>query len=418
MKRRRALSRIGVSAIALTAGVPSISKAGPPSKGGSPADIVVPDDYSTIQAAVDAATAGETVLVDGGTYREQVLINKDLTLKGQDGATVEAPDGLTTYTIVESLSTWAPMVFAYGGSISSGEVSGSGTVAVDISGLSFDGRGDTGQSGRKTAVLYRNVGGATESAITDNSVTDLGTPGDSIGIVAYGDSDVRVDNNTLAGFGRGGIGANGDGGDHPSPNMVVRNNEIDSESDPGGSAPNGVQIGFGATGQVRENTIKNCRYADDIDGLFQASGILLFESDGVKVQGNTLENNDVAIAASAWGWFLGSANNHKVVKNDITDALIGVNLRATAWDQDGGLASFTNQDPSVNNNKVVNNDLADPEDGPTGEIGVSIESNDRGDDDGYEPAAKNNKVIRNTIEGFDEQISDEGTDTRISAIEP
>ncbi len=46
--------------------------------------VVVPDDYSTIQGAVDAASAGDTVFVREGTYYERVEINKTLTLVGEN----------------------------------------------------------------------------------------------------------------------------------------------------------------------------------------------------------------------------------------------------------------------------------------------------------------------------------------------
>src|SRR6266542_2474934 len=46
---------------------------------------------TTIQAAVDAAMPGDTVLVPPGTYRESVLIDKsDLTLRGSRGAEIDA----------------------------------------------------------------------------------------------------------------------------------------------------------------------------------------------------------------------------------------------------------------------------------------------------------------------------------------
>lgn len=349
-----------------------------------------------------------------------MLANKDLHLRGREGATLEAPDSMDTFQIVESLSTWAPVLFAYGGGVSSGEVSGSEVVDVDVTGLTVDGRGDTSQSGRKTAVLFRNVGRTDPARVAGNDVVDLGVPGDTIGIVAYGDSTVRAEDNRLVGFGRGGIGANGDGGAHPSPEITVRGNEIDAQASAGGSAPNGVQIGFGASGTVQRNVIRNCRYATGTDGLFQSSGVLVFESDGVAVRGNSLTNNDVAVAVSAWGWFLESASNCKVTRNEVSDALIGANLRATAWDQDGGLAFLTNQDPSVGNNKIVNNEFVDPQGGPTGEVGIAVESNDRGDDDQYEPAVGNNKVVRNHIRGFDEGVVDEGSATKTAAqvIEP
>jgi nitrous oxidase accessory protein NosD len=410
MFRRGLLSRVGGTVLATT--VASGSVAAKPGKGGK-ADEVVPDDHETIQGAVDAAGPGDTVLVDGGTYREQVVVNEDLTLRGQSGATVEALDSLSTYTLSESGSSWAPMLLAYGGDVDDGTISGGGTVGVDVTGFTFDGRGATGQSGRKTGILYRNVNGSSPARVVDNSVVDLGTPGSTIGIVAYGDSDVTIEGNELTGFGRGGIGANGDGGEHPSPHVVVRDNDLDSESDPDGSAPNGVQIGFGATGRVEDNTIENCRYAESVDAPWQASGVLVFESDGVQIRNNTLDNNDVAAAVSAWGWFRDSASNCKVTKNTVTDALIGVNLRATAWGN-----RFTERDPEVSNNKVVNNDVDDSTEGAEGEIGIAVERNDRDGSDDHEPIVENNKLIRNTITGYPEQVSNEGSATKVQAIEP
>src|SRR5947207_15791270 len=59
--------------VALTFATPSAHAA---------ADIVVPRDFPTIQAAVDAAAPGATINVQPGTYTEQIVIAKDVTLKG------------------------------------------------------------------------------------------------------------------------------------------------------------------------------------------------------------------------------------------------------------------------------------------------------------------------------------------------
>ena len=46
---------------------------------------------TTIQAAVDAAMPGDTVVVPPGTYRESVLVDKsNLTLRGSRGAVIDA----------------------------------------------------------------------------------------------------------------------------------------------------------------------------------------------------------------------------------------------------------------------------------------------------------------------------------------
>jgi hypothetical protein len=46
--------------------------------------ITVPDDYSTIQGAIDAANNGDTVFVKSGYYPERLLINKSISVIGED----------------------------------------------------------------------------------------------------------------------------------------------------------------------------------------------------------------------------------------------------------------------------------------------------------------------------------------------
>jgi parallel beta-helix repeat protein len=45
--------------------------------------ITVPDDYLTIQGAINAASAGDTIYVKAGVYVENVIVNKSLTMLGE-----------------------------------------------------------------------------------------------------------------------------------------------------------------------------------------------------------------------------------------------------------------------------------------------------------------------------------------------
>jgi len=53
-----------------------------------PRTIVVPDDYSTIEAAIANANNGDTIFVKEGTYEgsfnQTLMINKAITLYGED----------------------------------------------------------------------------------------------------------------------------------------------------------------------------------------------------------------------------------------------------------------------------------------------------------------------------------------------
>ena len=46
--------------------------------------IVVPTDYPTIQQAIDSANNGDTILVKKGYYPETLIVNKSISIVGED----------------------------------------------------------------------------------------------------------------------------------------------------------------------------------------------------------------------------------------------------------------------------------------------------------------------------------------------
>ena len=49
-------------------------------------EIGVPDDYSTIQAAIDAAVAGDTIIVEPGDYTESIRLRSEIDVRGREAA--------------------------------------------------------------------------------------------------------------------------------------------------------------------------------------------------------------------------------------------------------------------------------------------------------------------------------------------
>ncbi len=61
--------------------------------------IIVPDDYPTIQEAVDAADTGDTVFVRAGIYYENVEIDKAIGLIGEDNENTIIDGGLNSHCV-------------------------------------------------------------------------------------------------------------------------------------------------------------------------------------------------------------------------------------------------------------------------------------------------------------------------------
>jgi len=82
----------------------SISATTQPNVKASPDTIRVPQDYTTIQEAINQASPGDTIQVSAGTYREHLYINKTLTLKGENRENTVI-DGTAAGYVIKSEST-------------------------------------------------------------------------------------------------------------------------------------------------------------------------------------------------------------------------------------------------------------------------------------------------------------------------
>jgi len=252
------------------------------------------DAFATIQEGVDAA--GVACEVAPGTYVEQVIINKDIALHGQPGATIESP-GSQTYRIAESGAIFDPIVFVYGGTLVGDLVSGPETVDADVTGFEIDGQNRASGGSRFVGILYRNASGEI-SGNTIHNMFDSDGEGDgpqTFGILVYGDSNVQIIGNAISDFSRGGIGIMGDAGPAPDPVALVEGNVVTGnglEAQTGWSAENGIQIGYGATGEIVGNTVTDCRVNNP---YWAATAIMVVDTHDVVVADNYVGNSDIGI---------------------------------------------------------------------------------------------------------------------------
>ena len=68
-----------------------------------PTTIIVPDDYPTIQEAINAANPGDTIYVNPGKYYEHIAVNKTVSLIGEDRDTTII-DGSRTGSVINIIA--------------------------------------------------------------------------------------------------------------------------------------------------------------------------------------------------------------------------------------------------------------------------------------------------------------------------
>jgi len=245
---------------------------------GLAADISVPGDYATIQAAVDAANAGDVITITG-TFKEQVTINKSLTLKGA------ANSSSTIQAVVNQLGASIKVM--------------PGTTNVNIENLSLvciPAEQNTGQGGdnRLAGIWFQEASGTIDSVSVIDYRRNVGFQGvqEGNGIQLRGsqfenvsswDNSLTITNCLVAGYQKTGILGNGNVKLIASGNTVTGLGPVDF------IAQNGVQVGFGATAVVEFNDISGNNYTP---ASYTSCGILFYDASGVRARANMISGNE------------------------------------------------------------------------------------------------------------------------------
>jgi len=225
--KRKALALIFALLVSLVVGVQ-------PAKSSSKT-IIVPDNYPTIQAAIDNAAEGDTIFVKKGVYVENPVVNKSVSLVGEDRDS-------TVIDVTAGLKVQKDNVTIMRFTI-------------------YD-----GWAGISLSADYCNISG--------NKITDA-----TIGVQVFSSENNYVTGNTFRS-----IGYSAAIQLSYSNNNLLNNNYIDSCTE-------GIQLRAGSSNNtVLENTITNCQYVA-VRLLGEYSPPRWYYPDGNTIMRNNISNS-------------------------------------------------------------------------------------------------------------------------------
>ena len=265
-----------------------------------------PTPYTKISSAIAAAKPNDVIDVCPGVYDEQLLIDKPLTLHGENGAVLQ-PSSVQFNT--SSPASGTPLVALVlvqdtkGVTIQTLVVDGSVAVAVALPpDTTLDDNGCPSPGDRLFGIFFRNASGAVRSTAIENmhfsfEADGIHTCPDGAGIrVQTGNgasARVTIQGNSIHDYQRNGVTVIGAGVDvQVSANVVTG---LDSAAT---AVQNGIQVSFGATGTVSENVVAGhvspaCVSVESCPAT--STDVVIAQSNGVKVLGNTLGRSQAGV---------------------------------------------------------------------------------------------------------------------------
>ena len=339
--------------------------------------------YSTVQAAVTAASPGDTVYLCGTTpYLGQVIDSTSITLTGDPGASITAPSPWTAsnasllppqFTGEQPLVAPQALLVIWGSGVSttvrgltiSGPLPGNGGCAVDEFGILVIGG------------AFANITGDNVTKIRDVTPSLIGCQF-GVGIQVgryYWPRDVaapphftfqvvgftgtaQITNSTVSGYQKGGIVVDGSGS-----SASISSDTVTGAGPTTIIGQNGIQISRGATASVSHNAVSKNQYTGT--GEASATGVLVYGgctsplTTNVSVVNNMLTTNDIGAALFNCGRITtftsppSTKTQNSVVHNTISNAartnISGGYYLHTGCGFQAGVTDFGNHDAIKNN---------------------------------------------------------------------
>jgi len=310
--------------------------------------IHVPDDYTTIQLAIDNANNGDTIIVRDGEYLENINVDKSVTIKSENGY---------RDCIVKAIKSDEPVFY-----VIEDYVTISGFTIKNASSFVFYGAGIFIEEWKERDI-YANYCNITGNKIIDNA----------FGIRILSDNNT-IKENIISRNSERGIWVTGNN------NLILENDISDNQA---GYFATGIGIsGFNVSSNyntIRNNIIQNNNFNGiDVDGrniIIENtiakngnSGICLFGSSNTTFIENIIKENGYhSDACGIWMW---KCNNINILGNTIMDnygegidldSSVDTTISDNSFIYDGLFVYFDKDDypynVNISNNKVNNKPL-------------------------------------------------------------
>lgn len=243
--------------------------------------------YSSIQAAIDDATSGDTINVATGEYIENLTIDKPVTIIGADKNT----------TIIDGSSTGVVVtITASNVTIKGFTIRNSGTDINTCAGIGLVGvtTSVTGSTIENNIITNNVTGvavmGASVSTIKDNSITNSARYGIVLEVSPF-NSALYSTSNSISG------------------NTMIAN------------ARDGIYVGEDCNGNTITNNLISGA-TGTIEGDFEGNGIYFWKSASNTVTGNTISFNTLGYGIEMMG-----SKDNIITGNEITGNLDGLHIR-------------------------------------------------------------------------------------------
>ncbi|MGA2310474.1 MAG: NosD domain-containing protein [Candidatus Bathyarchaeia archaeon] len=284
-----------------------------------PSTIIVPSDYPTIQAAVNAAQQGDNITVMEGIYYENVVVNKSVALVGtfsvqpiiENNFTgvavwIQAPNVTVSGFMIRNSQTGILLDHSnnsqiYGNVLafnSAGAIlnnSCNNVISSNVLLSNVDGIGIAGSSCNNTIERNEITQGyiginvsysASNNTVIDNSIIGYGNDEIQYGVQISSTSDNVISGNTII-ANRYGISISWSADITATDNTLIRNTHV------------GYSVGFGDQGySIYLDHADNCSF-DDNELDLNMIGFYFWECRNCTLSGNILKDNDVGF--QMWG---------------------------------------------------------------------------------------------------------------------